>query len=222
LTADDKLVEYYMRRAGEYDEIYGWRDPERQREQEMLSIAIQESLRGRNVLEVACGTGWWTRALSGSARSIMATDLGEEVMEIAKEKEYGCPVTFKQEDAYNLSFLDRSFNGGFAFSWFSHIPRGHIDAFLKEFHRVLEEGSRVFIADNVYIQGIGGDLEKREDDPNTYKIRTLKDGGVFTIVKNYFSVEDLVEIFGRHVEGFSECNVVQGKCFWYVDYVTDT
>ena len=141
-------------------------------------------------------------------------------MEIAKEKEYGCPVTFKHEDAYNLSFMDGSFNGGLAFSWFSHIPRDLIDAFLKEFHRVLGEGSRAFIADNVYVQGIGGELEEREGDPNTYKIRTLKDGRVFTIVKNYFSVEDLVEIFGRHVEGFSESNVRHGKCFWYVDYVT--
>jgi hypothetical protein len=86
---------------------------------------------------------------------------------------------------------------------------------------VLGEGSRVFIADNVYIQGIGGEIKKREGDPNTYKIRTLKDGGVFTIVKNYFSVKDLVEIFGRHVEEFSENNVRHGKCFWYVDYVTN-
>ena len=220
MTADDRLVEYYVRRAGEYEEIYGWRDPDRQREQEMLAFDIQNSLRGRDVLEVACGTGWWTRILSESARSIMATDLGEEVLEIAKEKEYGCPVTFKKEDAYNLSFPDGSFNGGLAFSWFSHIPHDLIDAFLREFHRVLGVGSKVFIADNVYVQGIGGELEKREGDPNTYKIRALKDGGVFTIVKNYFSAEDLMEIFGRHVEGFNESNVKHGKCFWSVDYVT--
>jgi len=220
LTAEDDLVDYYVRRAGEYEEIYGWRDPDRYREQETLAIAIRDSLRGRDVLEVACGTGWWTRIMSESARSIMATDLGEEVMEIAKAKEYGCSVTFKQEDAYNLSFMDSSFNGGLAFSWFSHIPLGFIDAFLEEFHKVLGEGSRVFIADNVYVQGIGGEIEKREGDPNTYKIRTLKDGEVFTIVKNYLSVEDLGEIFGRHVKVFSESNVRHGKCFWYVDYVT--
>jgi ubiquinone/menaquinone biosynthesis C-methylase UbiE len=220
LTADDRLVEYYRRRAGEYEEIYGWRDPDRHREQTMLATAIRNSLRGRNVLEVACGTGWWTRILSKSAKSIVATDLGEKVMEIAKKKEFGCPVTFRKEDAYNLSFQDGSFDGGLAFSWFSHIPQNLIDPFLREFHRVLGEGSRVFIADNIYVQGIGGELERRKGDPNTYKIRSLKDGGVFTIVKNYFSKEDLVEIFKRHVEGFSEDNMRHGKCFWNVDYVT--
>jgi ubiquinone/menaquinone biosynthesis C-methylase UbiE len=143
----------------------------------MLAIVIRDSLLGRDVLEVACGTGWWTRIMPESARSIMTTDLGEEVMEIATAKEYGCSVTFKQEDAYNLSFPDGSFNGGLAFSWFSHIPRNFIDAFLKEFHRAWEEVSGVFIADNVYIQGIGRELERREGDPNTYKIRSLKDGG---------------------------------------------
>jgi ubiquinone/menaquinone biosynthesis C-methylase UbiE len=172
------------------------------------------------VIEVACGTGWWTRILSESANSIVATDLGEEVMKIAKEKEYGCPVTFKKEDAYDLSFQDSSFDGGLAFSWFSHIPLNLIDSFLTEFHRVLGKSSRVFIADNVYVQGIGGELERKEGDPNTYKIRFLKDGGVFTIVKNYYSVEDLVDIFERHVEGFSEDNVRHGNCFWNVDYVT--
>ena len=219
MTADDKLVEYYRRRAGEYEEIYDWRDSDRQREQDLLSTAIRDSLRGRDVLEVACGTGWWTRILSESARSIMATDLGDEVMDIAREKKYLCPVTFRREDAYNLSFKNDSFNGGLAFSWFSHIPHDLIDRFLGEFHRVLAGGSRIFIADNVYIQGIGGKPVGKEGDSNTYKIRALRDGGIFTIVKNYFSMEDLVEIFGRHVEGFSKNNVMHGKCFWYVDYV---
>jgi hypothetical protein len=46
----------------------------------------------------------------------MATDLGEEVMEIAMAKEYGCPMTFKQEDTYSMSVQDGSFNGGLVFS----------------------------------------------------------------------------------------------------------
>jgi SAM-dependent methyltransferase len=219
MSADPKLVEYYRRRAGEYEEIYEWRDPRRQEEQDLVSDAIKSSLGGRDVLEVACGTGYWTRVLSETAGSIVATDLGEEVMEVARGKEYGCPVTFRREDAYRLSFGDGAFDGGLAFSWFSHVPRAMIDPFLEEFHRVLKPGSRVFIVDNVYVEGIGGELVTREGDIDTYKIRTLRDGGVFTIVKNYFEVDDLHNIFGKHVRGFSEENVFHGKCFWYVDYV---
>jgi SAM-dependent methyltransferase len=212
------LVEYYRERAEEYDEIYEWRDPHRQEEQLILGEAIKESLEGRRVLEVACGTGYWTRILSQTAESIMATDLGENVMELAQEKEYACPVTFRKEDAYNLSFSNGSFDGGFSFSWFSHIPRKRLDSFLKGFHRVLEAGSRVFMADNAYIPGVGGKLIKQAGSEDTYKKRTLKDGREFTIIKNYYSVDDLKTIFNRHVKGFDLDNIFLGNCFWYVSY----
>jgi len=212
------LVEYYRERAEEYDEIYEWRDPHRQEEQKRLGDAIKESLKDRRVLEVACGTGFWTRILSQTAKSIIATDLGEEVMELARGKEYACPVTFRKEDACDLSFRDGAFDGGFAFSWFSHIPRKGIDSFLEGFHRVLEAGSRVFIADNVYIPGVGGDLIKKAESGDTYKKRALKDGRVFTIIKNYFSADDLQRIFQRHVSRFDQDNIFHGKCFWYVNY----
>jgi ubiquinone/menaquinone biosynthesis C-methylase UbiE len=213
------IVKYYKRQAEDYEESYEWSDPNRQEEQELIGDAIIESLRLRRVLEVACGAGYWTRVLSESAGMITATDIGEEVMELAKRKRYHCPVHFRKENAYDLSFDDASFDGGFAFSWFSHIPRNRIDPFLKGFHRVLQDGSRVFIADNIYIQAIGGELIRKESDANTYKHRTLKDGSEFIIVKNYFSAEQLVEVFGQHVAGFSKENVFYGKCFWYVDYV---
>lgn len=212
------LVEYYRERAEEYDEIYEWRDPHRQEEQLILGEAIKESLEGRRVLEVACGTGYWTRILSQTAESIMATDLGENVMELAQEKEYACPVTFRKEDAYNLSFSNGSYDGGFSFSWFSHIPRKRLDSFLKGFHRVLEAGSRVFMADNAYIPGVGGKLIKQAGSEDTYKKRTLKDGREFTIIKNYYSVDDLKTIFNRHVKGFDLDNIFLGNCFWYVSY----
>jgi ubiquinone/menaquinone biosynthesis C-methylase UbiE len=212
------LVEYYRERAEEYDEIYEWRDPHRQEEQLLLREAIKESLEGRRVLEVACGTGYWTRILSQTAESIMATDLGQEVMELANEKKYACPVRFRKEDAYNLSFSNGSYDGGFSFSWFSHIPRKRVDSFLTGFHRVLKAGSRVFMADNAYIPGVGGKLIKLASSEDTYKKRTLKDGREFTIIKNYYSTDELKTIFNRHVNGFDLDNIFHGNCFWYVSY----
>ena len=212
------MEDYYRRRAEEYEEIYHRDDPVRQEEQKKIANAVKETLRGRRVLEIACGTGYWTQFLSETAQSIVATDVVQEVLEIAKRKQYKCPVSFRIEDAYNLSFEANSFDGGLANFWFSHIPKDRIDSFLKDFHRVLRNGSRVFIADNVYIPGIGGELVIKEGDKNTYKLRKLKDGSKNLILKNYFSVEELVEIFSRHVKGFSRENVVYSNCFWYITY----
>ncbi len=212
------MEDYYRRRAEEYEEIYHRDDPVRQEEQTKIANAVKETLRGRRVLEIACGTGYWTQFLSETAQSIVATDVVQEVLEIAKRKQYKCPVSFRIEDAYNLSFETNSFDGGLANFWFSHIPKDRIDSFLKDFHRVLQNGSRVFIADNVYIPGIGGELVIKEGDKNTYKLRKLKNGSKNLILKNYFSVEELVKIFSRDVKGFSRENVVYGNCFWYITY----
>ncbi len=212
------MEDYYRKRAKEYEEVYYREDPIRQKELGNVAEALKNSLRDRKVLEIACGTGYWTQILSETAKDITATDIVQEVMEIAERKQYRCPVSFRREDAYNLQFEKSSFDGGLANFWFSHIPRDRIDTFLRGFHKVLRIRSKIFIADNVYVEGIGGELIVREGDENTYKLRKLKDGSENLILKNYFSVKDLVKIFGNHVDGFSEENVSYGNYFWYVIY----
>jgi hypothetical protein len=38
------------------------------------------------------------------------------------------------------------------------------------------------------------------------------------VLKNYYSTSELIDVFGRHVEGFGEENTFQGNCFYWVDY----
>jgi len=140
------------------------------------------------------------------------------MLEIAKRKQYRCSVSFCREDAYHLSFEKSSFDGGLANFWFSHVPRNRIDSFLKSLNNVLRSGSKVFMADNVYVPGLGGKLITKEDDENTYKLRTLKDGSENLILKNYFSVDELIEIFNRYAEEFDRENVFYGDRYWYVIY----
>ena len=52
------LVNYYRQRAKEYEDVYEWRDPQRQEEQDLMAETIKEYLRGRDVLDLACGTGY--------------------------------------------------------------------------------------------------------------------------------------------------------------------
>lgn len=211
------MEEYYKKRAKEYEQIYYRNEPVRQKEQNVLANAIKTALNGRNVLEIACGTGYWTMFLSETAKSIIATDIVSEVLDIAKRKHYPNHVYFQKEDAYNLSFEDKSFDGGMAILWFSHIPKDKIDSFLNEFHRVLQKGSRIFIADNVYLPDVGGTLITKHGDKDTYKIRRLGDGNENTVLKNYYSPKELVDIFSKHVN-FGKENIFYGSCFWYVHY----
>jgi len=212
------MKDYYRRRAKEYDQMYYRNDPRWQKELREMAGTLKEMFQGRRVLEIACGTGYWTHFLSETAQSIVATDVVQEMLEIAKAKQHKCPISFCKEDAYNLSFRDGSFDGGVANFWFSHIPKDRINSFLEEFHRVLQIGSIVFMADNVYIPGIGGKLVTKEGDENTYKLRKAEDGSEDLVLKNYYSVDELMKIFCRYSRKFSRENVSHGSFFWLAVY----
>jgi len=212
------MIKYYRDRAGEYEQIYEWRDPHRQEEQDRLGEELKQAFRGRNVLDIGCGTGYWTERVSETAERIMGIDINEAVLEIAGSKTYGCPTEFRQIDAYSMDFPPDTFTGALASFWLSHVHREDVDGWIEHMHSVLAPGARVFIADNTYIEGVGGRLVAKEGDPNTYKLRTLNDGSQHLIVKNYFTAEELVELFSRHTDVVTAGDVFHGRCFWWISY----
>ncbi len=212
------MEEYYRKCAEEYEEIYRRDDPVRREELRVLANALRKTLKGRKVLEIACGTGYWTQFLSETAQSIVAIDVAKEMLEIAKRKHYECPVSFCKEDAYALAFKDGSFDGGLANFWLSHIPKNKIDPFLQSFHRIFQHGSKVFMADNVYVPDVGGTLVAKKGKEDTYKLRRLKNESEYLVLKNYFSIEELMGIFSKYDNEFNREKVFYGKCFWYIIY----
>jgi len=214
----DDMVKYYKDRAKEYEQVYEWRDPNRQQEQDHLGKEIKKAFKARDVLDIGCGTGYWTQKTSMTAHRITGIDVNEAVLEIARSKTYGCPTEFKKMDAYDMRFQPNTFTGALATFWLSHVRREDMDDWIEHMHSILAPGARVFIADNTYIEGVGGRLVAKEGDPNTYKLRTLNDGSQHLIVKNYFTAEELVELFSRHTIGVTADDVFHGRCFWWISY----
>jgi len=210
-----RINQYYSKRAHEYEQIYYRDDPIRQGEQKKIAEEMKKIFYNKNVLEVACGTGFWTVFLSETANKIVAIDNSKEVLEIAQSKSYKCTVSFQKSDAYNIPFSVCSFEGGVANFWFFHIPKDKIKLFLSGFHKVLSNKAIVFIVDNVFNESIGGKLIRSKSDDNTYKIRVLKNGDKYKIIKNYYSKEELLNIFS----GYGNLlNIYYGNCFWYICY----
>jgi ubiquinone/menaquinone biosynthesis C-methylase UbiE len=180
---------YYSNRAREYEKVYFRDDAVRQQEQSRIQDIMKKVFENKRVLEVACGTGYWTQFVAEAADHITAIDFSDEVLSIAEEKNIPAnKVSFYQGDAYQLENVPGSFDAGFANFWFSHIPKTRIQEFLKQLHYRLGTGSQVFLADNVYIESVGGTLTQKENDAqNTYKIRTLENGTQFEIIKNYYN-----------------------------------
>ena len=185
-----ELIDYYRRRAGEYEAIYA--KPERQADLLLLKKKIAGILKGARVLEVACGTGYWTKVISGAAEAVAATDVAEEPMRIAQSKEYArSNVRFSVSDAYRLDENLGSFNAAFAGFWWSHVPRQHAAEFLRSLHARLEPGARVLLLDNLYVEGNSTPVVETDADGNTYQLRDLANGSRFRVMKNFPSKEEL-------------------------------
>ncbi len=212
------MEEYYRKRAPDYEKIYYNCEPEIKLANIYTAKLLQDYLSHRSVLEIACGTGYWTQFLSTTSKDITATDINKEVLDLAKQKTYKCPVSFQIMDAYKLAFEDNRFSAGLANFWFSHIPKDRIDLFLTGFHRTLRSNSRVFLANNNPQFLPDGRLVSFPKDENTYRLRTVSDGSEHYVLKNYYSVNELITIFSKHVENFNESNIYFDDYFWRVAY----
>ena len=210
------MIDYYNKRVEEYEDIYRRKDPERQAELDRIANRLHELFQGRNVLEAACGTGYWTERVYDHVSSITAIDKAENVIEFAGKKNLpASKVHFQIADVFEMKDVAEHFNGGFANFWFSHIPKKKIGAFLELFHSRLQAGSPVYFADNVYIEGQGGTLENGPDGDDTYKRRTLNNGETYTILKNYYDRDTLHGMFSKVSENVT---VEYGKYYWQVYY----
>ncbi|MDR6884759.1 methyltransferase domain-containing protein [Bacillus sp. 3255] len=210
------MQEYYGARAAEYEHIYAREDADYRQELELIAAVVRKLTAGRSVLEIACGTGYWTQYAAEAAERIVGVDIRPEVLQIAKSKPWPKRnAAFVQGDAYRLGDIEGDFDCGLANFWFSHIPKNRLNAFLQGFHERLGQGAHVLIADNVYVPGRGGELIASEHSEDTYKRRELADGSKHEILKNYYTYEELNEIFKPLSENL---RIYVGSSFWYVSY----
>jgi SAM-dependent methyltransferase len=209
-----ELLDYYRRRAGEYEAIYA--KPERQGDLAQLREIIPARLAGRRVLEVACGTGYWTVLVARTAAGVVATDAAEEPMRIAQSKDYADrPVRFELADAYALGPALGRFDGALAIFWWSHIPLSRISGFLRSLHSRLDRGARVVLMDNRYIDGSSTPIAERDAGGNTYQLRRLADGSENRVLKNFPSEPELRAALAPHVRAFSYQAL---EYYWLAEY----
>ncbi|HTB83926.1 MAG TPA: class I SAM-dependent methyltransferase [Candidatus Sulfotelmatobacter sp.] len=209
------MVSYYADRANEYERIY--HKPERQPDLQRLRGFVERTFAGKDVFELACGTGYWTEILSRSAASVFATDINEEVLAVARSKSLDSQrVTFHRQDAYALSGFPKKFTAAFSGFWWSHVPKARLREFLQGFHRVLPPGSRVVFIDNVYVKGSSTPLSRTDAPGDTYQTRRLDDGSTHEVLKNFPTDLDL----RTAVDGMaSDVQVEFLDYYWILSYV---
>lgn len=207
------MHDYYAARAPEYDRIY--RKPERQPDLRAIEAWLPTVFAGRSVLEVACGTGYWTQFVAPVATRVLAIDAAVETLDIARSRVEGAGVSLVVGDAYALPVGERAFDAAFAGFWYSHIPKRRIGEFLAGLHRALAPGARVVFLDNRYVEGNSTPVSEPDAEGDTWQVRRLEDGSSYRVLKN-FPTEDELRAGVRGVA--RKLRLHQWNYFWALEY----
>ena len=191
----DGMRSYYARRAAYYERVYF--KPERQADLRAMEAWLPTQFAGRRVLEVACGTGWWTPHGARDAAAWLATDINPETLALARAKALPACVEFATVDAYSLAELQgRTFDAAFTGCWWSHVPLQRLSTWIDTLHAHLAPGARVVMLDNSFVQTSSTPISRRDAQGNSYQNRTLDDGSVHEVLKNFPSLEETTALLG--------------------------
>jgi 2-polyprenyl-3-methyl-5-hydroxy-6-metoxy-1,4-benzoquinol methylase len=205
---------YYEKRALEYENIY--LKPERKEYIKKSKELLKKYFDNKNVLEISCGTGFWTETISEVAKNILAADLNTDVLEIAKAKVYNCKVEFIQDDSYKLDKIKEKQDSLFAGFWFSHIPKSKIKEFMDVIYSKLNENALIIFMDNLYVEENNTPISRFDTEGNSYQNRTLKDNSQYEVIKNFYEENELREYFNNYGK---EIEITKLKYFWILKYI---
>jgi demethylmenaquinone methyltransferase/2-methoxy-6-polyprenyl-1,4-benzoquinol methylase len=211
----ESMRDYYARRAAYYERIYF--KPERQADLRTMESWLPGVFADRHVLEVACGTGWWTPHGARDAASWLATDLNPETMAVARHKTLPACVRFAAIDAYALDTLGaRRFDAAFAGFWWSHVPLAQLAPWLAQLHARLDRGARVVFIDNRWVAGSSTPLSRRDEAGNTYQQRALDDGSTHEVLKNFPTRDEAVAQLGPRAR---DAEWIEHAHYWVLSYL---
>ncbi len=204
MSSDALLAEqqrYYAARAPEYEDWW-WRrgryalDPDAEArwfaDVAEVGAALAERAPLGDVLELAAGTGTWTRQLVPLADTVVAVDANPETLALNDAgAEHVVADVFEWRPARQFDFCHFSF-------WLSHVPTARFDEFWALVRSAVRPGGRVFLVDSAL-----GDRDGDEE------IRSLADGREFRIVKRGWTpaqLEQLVRPLGFQLELHESAN----------------
>ncbi|HEU5215118.1 MAG TPA: class I SAM-dependent methyltransferase [Gaiellaceae bacterium] len=206
---------YYAERAPEYDDWWHRRgryelEPEAlarwQADVAEAEAALEAFAPGGAALELAAGTGIWTRKLVQLADRVVAVDANAETLALnttdaelvqadvfewrpAHRAQEAPGVSGRASSAWPTTLPAEQFELVFFSFWLSHVPEERFDEFWSLVRAALAPGGRVFLVDS----GAGDTAHTGTDQAGEEETRSLADGRTFRIVKRRWAPAELAE-----------------------------
>ncbi|MBN1330241.1 MAG: class I SAM-dependent methyltransferase [Candidatus Heimdallarchaeota archaeon] len=171
-------------------------------------IALMDAIENKHVLEIGCGGGSFTEWLLNQKASVVACDISQKMVEIAKQRVGSKAEILLVDISKPLTFAEDKFFDVIVASLVLHYIDNWLPVF-KEFQRILKDDGSIVISihhphadwlwhkrTNYFIKELYEDTWQIEGEPYkvTYYHRTL--ANIFAIFKkNGFYVDVLLEPF---------------------------
>jgi SAM-dependent methyltransferase len=198
-VADDTVLaeqlDYYRARAGEYDRW--WlrqgrfdRGAEANARWFAETVALERLLErfgpSGDVLELAGGTGLWTRHLVGYAARLTVVDAAPEVLAINRERVGDPAVSYVQADLFDWSPQPAAYDACVFTFWLSHVPTGRFAPFWEMVASALRPGGRVLFIDSARTERSTAADHQLPGEREQTMTRRLDDGREYQIVKRFY------------------------------------
>ena len=126
-------------------EVWNWESPAGKKRWQRRVRMLTAHLTGTDkVLEIGCGTGYFTKEIIKSGAFVTAIDISPELLAIAKDEIMTDNVNFVIENAYEMSFADNSFDSIVGSSVLHHLD---IEKAVSEMYRVLKPGGSIYFTE---------------------------------------------------------------------------
>jgi demethylmenaquinone methyltransferase/2-methoxy-6-polyprenyl-1,4-benzoquinol methylase len=209
MTEDQVLaqqLEYYRARAYEYDKWWlreGRFDRGAEANARWFAEAtdLERALarfdpRG-DVLELACGTGLWTRRLVDYATHVTAVDAAPEVLEINRSRVGDRLVDYVQSDLFSWTPPAAAYDVCVFTFWLSHVPQDLFADFWGRVSSSLRPGGRVFFIDSARSERSTASDHELPSAEEATMTRRLDDGREFQIIKRFYEPRWLEQELSR-------------------------
>jgi ubiquinone/menaquinone biosynthesis C-methylase UbiE len=130
----------YLARTGA-GEVWNWESPAGKirwkRRVDLLSSVLHD---GHHILELGCGTGYFTRELAKLSIQITAIDISPDLIEEARKEVSSVRVDFQIQNAYQMTCENNLFDAIVGSSVLHHLD---IEKAVSEMYRILKPGGQI-------------------------------------------------------------------------------
>jgi SAM-dependent methyltransferase len=208
--SNQNIAKYYALLGEAVEDKY--LEPDMDEDIDDMSIHLGTLLAGHTVLELGCGTGFWTEVVAESALSVTALDINANLVDIARERGMAeGKVNFRVADALDLPEDIGKYTAVLVSFLWSHLNKKEQEQLLATLKKRLGKDVLLVLLDDSFVEGFSETIARTDADGTTYEILTSPEGERIEVPKSYQSDSALRKRLGNVGK---EIKIERVEFFW--------